>query len=176
VDLSKAQRRLSAIANGQDESMAGSPPATSPMASRFSVPPSPAFSRGSSVERDGSLGPEASKKVLRIKRMVSSTPPFFFLSPHCRVSSREKKKVLVWANLERAQIDGEWKYEIVRDPAVIAAYVRKRQTIEEETTLADTLAPTGDAEKDARARKRCVFGCKQFSPPIPLRYRYDVFC
>jgi hypothetical protein len=39
---------------------------------------------------------------------------------------------------------------------VIAAYVRKRQTIEEETTLADTLAPTGDAEKDARAKKRCV--------------------
>lgn len=53
-------------------------------------------------------------------------------------------------------MDGEAKYEIVRDPAVIAAYVRKRQIIDEETTLADTLAPTGDAEKDARAKKRYV--------------------
>jgi hypothetical protein len=54
------------------------------------------------------------------------------------------------------QVGGEPKYEIVRDPAVIVAYLRKRQVIEEETTLADTLAPTGDAEKDARAKKRCV--------------------
>lgn len=52
------------------------------------------------------------------------------------------------------QIDGEWKTEIVRDPAVIRAYVRRRQLIEEETTMADSLAPTGDADRDKRARKR----------------------
>lgn len=58
----------------------------------------------------------------------------------------------------RAQIDGEWKTEIVRDAAVIAAYVRNRQILEEETTLEDTIVPTGDLEKDARVRKRYVVG------------------
>ncbi|KAL0578462.1 hypothetical protein V5O48_003511 [Marasmius crinis-equi] len=70
--------------------------------------------------RDGSVDPEAGKKVLRIKRLV----------------------------------DGKWETEIIRDPAVIRAYVRNRQAIEEENTLTDSLAPTGDIEKDKRARKR----------------------
>ncbi|KAI8995293.1 hypothetical protein BD414DRAFT_479130 [Trametes punicea] len=51
-------------------------------------------------------------------------------------------------------INGEWKTEIVRDPAVITAYVKKRQAIEEENLTADALAPTGDAERDRRAKKR----------------------
>ncbi|KAI0756326.1 hypothetical protein C8Q80DRAFT_1127954 [Daedaleopsis nitida] len=50
--------------------------------------------------------------------------------------------------------DGEWKTEIVRDAAVISAYVKKRQAIEEENTTADALAPTGDADRDRRAKKR----------------------
>ncbi|KAH6916934.1 atypical/TAF1 protein kinase [Coprinopsis sp. MPI-PUGE-AT-0042] len=79
-----------------------------------------AFSRASSLEREGSLGPDGSKKVLRIRRLV----------------------------------DGEWQTEIIRDAAVIRAYVRGRQLIEEEATLADHLAPTGDADKDKRAKKR----------------------
>ncbi|KAF5312301.1 hypothetical protein D9619_002925 [Psilocybe cf. subviscida] len=84
--------------------------------------PSPAFSRASSLERDreGSLGPDGSKSVLRIKRLIN----------------------------------GEWQTEIIRDQAVIRAYVRGRQAIEEEATLADSLAPTGDADKDNRAKKR----------------------
>jgi len=67
-----------------------------------------------------SIGPESSRKVLRIKRLV----------------------------------DDEWQMEIIRDPAVIRAYVRARQLIEEETTLADNLAPTGDADTDKRYKKR----------------------
>ncbi|KAJ7786552.1 TAF1 transcription initiation factor TFIID subunit TAF1 [Mycena metata] len=51
-------------------------------------------------------------------------------------------------------IHGEWQTEIIRDPAVIRAYVRGRQAIEEDATLADSLAPTGDADKDKRAKKR----------------------
>jgi len=39
---------------------------------------------------------------------------------------------------------------------VIRAYVRGRQLLEEEATLADSLAPTGDADKDKRAKKRPV--------------------
>ncbi|KAJ7070815.1 TAF1 transcription initiation factor TFIID subunit TAF1 [Mycena amicta] len=77
-------------------------------------------SRGSSLDRDMSVGPESNRRVLRIQRLVM----------------------------------GHWQTEIIRDPAVIRAYVRSRQAIEEEATLADSLAPTGDAEKDARARKR----------------------
>ncbi|KAI6047814.1 TAF1 transcription initiation factor TFIID subunit TAF1 [Pisolithus marmoratus] len=86
------------------------------------VPSSPAFSRGSSLDRDRemSMGPDGSRKVLRIKRRV----------------------------------DGDWRTEIIRDPAVIRAYVRARQQIEEETTLADNLAPTGDADTDKRYKKR----------------------
>ena len=42
------------------------------------------------------MGPDAQKKVLRIKRLVN----------------------------------GEWKTEVIRDPAVIAAYVKRRQVIE----------------------------------------------
>ncbi|KAF8632973.1 hypothetical protein AX15_001570 [Amanita polypyramis BW_CC] len=85
-------------------------------------PPSPAFSRGSSLERDreGSIGPDGHRKVLRIRRFV----------------------------------DGMWKTEIIRDPAVTRAYIRSRQVIEEEATLADSLAPTGDADKDKRAKRR----------------------
>ncbi|KAG7098967.1 hypothetical protein E1B28_000855 [Marasmius oreades] len=79
-----------------------------------------AASRASSVARDGSVDPEAGKKVLRIKRLV----------------------------------DGKWETEIIRDPAVIRAYVKNRQAIEEENTLTDSLAPTGDIEKDKRAKKR----------------------
>ncbi|KAF9527736.1 hypothetical protein CPB83DRAFT_855540 [Crepidotus variabilis] len=51
-------------------------------------------------------------------------------------------------------VDGVWQTEIVRDSAVITAYVRSRQLLEEESTMADTLAPTGDADKDSRAKKR----------------------
>ncbi|KXN88735.1 hypothetical protein AN958_06602 [Leucoagaricus sp. SymC.cos] len=81
---------------------------------------SPMFSRGTSMDREGSLGPDSARKILRIKRLI----------------------------------DGQWRTEIVRDPAVIHAYVRSRQVIEEEQTLADSLAPTGDADKDKRAKKR----------------------
>lgn len=54
-------------------------PAMSPVPGR---PPSPAFSRGSSLERDRelSLGPEGSRKVLRIKRLVGCVP--YFAVPH----------------------------------------------------------------------------------------------
>jgi transcription initiation factor TFIID subunit 1, fungi type len=58
-------------------------------------------------------------------------------------------------------IDGKWSTEIVRDAAVVRAYVRRRQIIEDETTGADTLAPTGDIDRDARAKKRYVS-----SPPL----------
>lgn len=54
-------------------------------------------------------------------------------------------------------VDGEWQTEIVRDPGVIRAYVRNKQLLEEEQTMADSLAPTGDAEKDKRAMKRSVY-------------------
>jgi len=52
------------------------------------------------------------------------------------------------------QVDGIWKTEIVRDSAVISAYVRKRQQIEEELIAEEALAPTGDMDRDARAKKK----------------------
>ena len=44
--------------------------AFSPPRAVQSGPPSPAFSRGSSIDREVSLGPETSQRVLRIKRLV----------------------------------------------------------------------------------------------------------
>ncbi|KAG5644596.1 hypothetical protein DXG03_008074 [Asterophora parasitica] len=91
-----------------------------------SRPPSPGpFSRASSVDRD---------------REMSVNPD----------GPDGNKRVLRIKRL----IDGEWQTEIIRDPAVIRAYVRGRQALEEESTLADSLAPTGDADKDKRAKKR----------------------
>ena len=101
---------------------------------------SPSFSRASSLDRDVSLGPETSHRVLRVKRLVRTG---------CSYQTLQMR-------LSCQQIDGEWQTEIVRDPAVIRAYIRKRQAIEEENTTADALAPTGDEEKDERAKKRQV--------------------
>lgn len=65
---------------------------------------------------------------------------------------------LLGLNIHRmgVQVDDEWQTEIIRDPAVIRAYVHARQLLEEEATLADNLAPTGDVDKDKRYKKRCV--------------------
>ncbi|KAH8800593.1 TAF1 transcription initiation factor TFIID subunit TAF1 [Flagelloscypha sp. PMI_526] len=54
----------------------------------------------------------------------------------------------------RRKVNGIWKTEIVRDPAVIRAYVKRRLVLEEESTPTEMLMPTGDPEKDARAYKR----------------------
>ncbi|KAF8224254.1 atypical/TAF1 protein kinase [Tricholoma matsutake] len=116
-DVKQAQRQPSVRHDILPHTLGLSPTVPGP-----SMSSSPAFSRGSSVDRDRemSVGPENSRRVLRIKRLI----------------------------------DGDWQTEIIRDPAVIRAYVRGRQAIEEEATLADSLAPTGDADKDKRAKKR----------------------
>ncbi|CAM0136853.1 hypothetical protein VKS41_007438 [Umbelopsis sp. WA50703] len=64
-------------------------------------------------------------------------------------------KQLVIRRLIR-QPNGErvWQSETVRDPAVIKAYLRQRQMIEEEATSTETLEPTDDIEKNARMKKR----------------------
>ena len=51
---------------------------------------------------------------------------------------------------------------------MIRAYIRGRQLIEEEATLANSLAPTGDADKDKRAKKRLVL----FATAMPLSTEY----
>ena len=66
--------------------------------------------------------------------------------------------------LTQWQVAGEWHTEIIRDPAVIRAYIRGRQLIEEEATLANSLAPTGDADKDKRAKKRSMLFTTEIPP------------
>ncbi|KJA25821.1 hypothetical protein HYPSUDRAFT_85120 [Hypholoma sublateritium FD-334 SS-4] len=114
----KDEPELSDEEDKKDTKKAPQPLSTPGTSHRTSLPPS----RGSSLEREreGSVGLDGSKSVLRIKRLI----------------------------------DGNWQTEIIRDPAVIRAYVRGRQALEEEATLADSLAPTGDADKDKRAKKR----------------------
>ena len=133
-DIKKPQKQSSTRPDSQPYPNAGSPVAGP------SIRPTPPLSRGSSVdrERDASVGPDGSKSILRIKRLVS------FLSI---IGTKRGALKLV-------KVDGLWQTEIIRDPAVIRAYVRGRQALEEEATLADSLAPTGDADKDKRAKKR----------------------
>jgi len=49
----------------------------------------------------------------------------------------------------RRLIDGEWRMEIVRDPNVISAYMKKREEIEFDKIPLDQMVPTGIPEKDA---------------------------
>jgi transcription initiation factor TFIID subunit 1 len=58
--------------NSVGELMMNSPSAFSPPGGGPSAVASPAYSRGSSIDRDreSSMGPDASRKVLRIKRYV----------------------------------------------------------------------------------------------------------
>lgn len=51
-------------------------------------------------------------------------------------------------------VAGRWETEIVKDQAVIGAYVRQRKTIDEEKQDADELLPSDDESKNERARKR----------------------
>ncbi|EEB08734.2 transcription factor TFIID complex subunit Taf111 [Schizosaccharomyces japonicus yFS275] len=48
----------------------------------------------------------------------------------------------------------ERKQEVVRDPIVIHAYLKKRREIEEQSTALDSVVPTGDEATDRRNRKR----------------------
>lgn len=54
----------------------------------------------------------------------------------------------------RRMIGGKWQTEVVRDAAVINAYVRQRQRIEDENTATEALVPTDDAAMNASRRKR----------------------
>lgn len=53
-------------------------------------------------------------------------------------------------------IQGKWVAEIVRDPTIIAAYLRHRKLIEEEAIDPDQLMPTDDASKNELRMKRYV--------------------
>ncbi|KAJ7596787.1 TAF1 transcription initiation factor TFIID subunit TAF1 [Mycena floridula] len=111
-------------------------PGTSYFPSMAPATPMPTFtSRTSSPIRESSMAPSA--RGDSVARDGSVAPD-------------ARNKVL---RIER-NVDGEWKTEFIRDPAVIKAYVRARQLLEEDSTLADSLVPTGDAEKDARNLKR----------------------
>jgi len=114
-------------------------------------------------EEDSKPLQQGNKRVRNAGESVgaSSSTPFTMPSPaFSRASSLDREtslgpdgnasKVL---RIKRF-VDGKWDTEIVRDVAVINAYVRRRQLIEEESTKADALAPTGDAERDKRAKKR----------------------
>ncbi|KAJ7593545.1 TAF1 transcription initiation factor TFIID subunit TAF1 [Mycena floridula] len=66
------------------------------------------------------------------------------------VGSDNSNKIL---RIQR-KVDGKWRTELIRHPGVVKAYVRARQVLEDDSAVADSLVPTGDAEKDARYLKR----------------------
>jgi hypothetical protein len=52
--------------------------------------------------------------------------------------------------------DGTWKSETVRDSAVIAAYIRQRQLIEQDDFPDESLVPTNDSERNKLIKKKWV--------------------
>ncbi|KAL8280182.1 hypothetical protein RQP46_007512 [Phenoliferia psychrophenolica] len=51
-------------------------------------------------------------------------------------------------------VNGKWETEIVREPTIISAYVRQRQTIDDEQTDADDIRLSDDEGKNERRKKR----------------------
>ena len=54
----------------------------------------------------------------------------------------------------RRLVHGKWQQEIVREPAVINAYVTQRKKIEDESLATEDLVPTGNEAIDASRMKR----------------------
>ncbi|KAJ1032210.1 hypothetical protein NDA18_001705 [Ustilago nuda] len=54
----------------------------------------------------------------------------------------------------RRFVNGKWQREMVRDPAVINAYLTQRKKIEDEAIATEDLLPTGDAAIDMARMKR----------------------
>ncbi|CAK5280614.1 unnamed protein product [Mycena citricolor] len=106
----------------------------------------PQLSEDEKDERQGSVRPEPEAS----SPAAAGSPAAFSRASSMDRDPESSRRVL---RIQR-KVMGEWQTEIIRDPAVIRAYVAKRQLIEEDQTLTDSLAPTGDADKDARAKKR----------------------
>ncbi|KAF9171616.1 hypothetical protein BGX21_008150 [Mortierella sp. AD011] len=68
-----------------------------------------------------------------------------------------RNKYLIIKRLVR-QENGEsvWKSETIRDPAVMNAYIRQRQLIEESSISTEALEPTNDEAKNQRMKKRIM--------------------
>ncbi|KAF9917575.1 hypothetical protein BX616_000573 [Lobosporangium transversale] len=68
-----------------------------------------------------------------------------------------RNKCLIIKRLIRLE-NGEttWKSETIRDPAVMNAYIRQRQLIEENSISTEALEPTNDEAKNERMRKRIL--------------------
>ncbi|CAO3695242.1 unnamed protein product [Umbelopsis ramanniana] len=64
------------------------------------------------------------------------------------------KQLVIRRLIKQPNGDRVWQSETVTDPAVVKAYLRQRQMIEEEATSTETLEPTDDIEKNARMKKR----------------------
>jgi len=74
----KDEPQLSDDEDKKDAKKPQMPPAAPPPPGPAGRASSPPFSRGSSLEREGSVGLDASKSVLRIKRLVS----YFIIHTH----------------------------------------------------------------------------------------------
>ncbi|KAF9196559.1 hypothetical protein BGZ49_002762 [Haplosporangium sp. Z 27] len=68
-----------------------------------------------------------------------------------------RNKYLIIKRLVRLE-NGEtvWKSETIRDPAVMNAYIRQRQLIEESSISTEALEPTNDEAKNQRMKKRIM--------------------
>lgn len=95
------------------------------------------------TDRGGSVAPDSNqrRKKLNIRRLVRLRLHFIRIS----------------GGLTNAfQVDGQWQVETIRDPNVIAAYIKKKKEEELENMDLDQIKPTGDPVKDAVIKARYV--------------------
>ncbi|KAK4694680.1 hypothetical protein P7C70_g8694, partial [Phenoliferia sp. Uapishka_3] len=95
--------------------------------------------------------------------MVADTPRSMVGTPRDPDSDREDNMSVASGRAPGEQgkilrirrlIAGKWETEIVRDPGIIGAYVRQRQTIDDEHADADDLRLSDDEGKNERRKKR----------------------
>ncbi|KAH7107045.1 hypothetical protein BKA62DRAFT_685859 [Auriculariales sp. MPI-PUGE-AT-0066] len=118
------------------------------------LPPTPGPS-ASAMSPGYAPSPTAASPPHHAPSVASSPGPF------SRETSMEVEEPNLMADLNSSKVliikrfkDGEWQTEVVRDQVVINAYQKKRVAIEEAEMQTDQLAPTGDTDRDNRAKKK----------------------
>lgn len=86
---------------------------------------------------------------------------------------QQSEKVL---RISRTERSGHVTTEVVRDPAVIGAYIQQRQLLEEENMKTEELAPTEDAQRNDRMKKRCVAALRATERMKLIQLRLGIDC
>lgn len=112
----------------------------------FSMVPDTPFSGGAPTPQDWSRRGSRSPSAMSRQSSPDKEDAMSVTSRNLGIGANKAVKI-------RRLVNGKWQKEIVRDPAVVNAYLRQRRLIEEQEPLTGDLAPTDDPELNARRKK-----------------------